>query len=329
MFFPKKSTRKTQIVPDWRKVIPQTVKYGDTTDSGKKRLRDYLNTVFAVSALLVMLVILAVVADRVVNGEPVADTRFAMTRLTVETDGALTEKWVRDFTNIREQGADISLTALQRKLERYPQILKARVYRGSGNALRVVLNERTAIARFRQSNGETVLLGSDGVLFPAGTYFKNIQEDLPFVSDIPVPEQGELKAINNMPVLDFLNFTLQNYPHMLREWESVSGRDVQQTMLPAKFFQPWAVLRVKPYFNPDSELPNIGEIVFSAQNFREELKLLGSPDTTKKVREHLSHFPSSREKKHRIIFIINRKNERQPHLEMRIIPVRGGRLHNW
>lgn len=329
MFFPKKKTRKAQIVPDWRKVIPQAVRYGDTDGSRKKRLKNYLNTVFAVGTLLVVLMILAVVADRVVNGEPAEETRFAMTKLTVETDGALTEKWVRDFANIRERGADISLTALQRKLERYPQILKARVYRGNGNALRIVLKERTAVARFRQPDGKTVLLGSDGVLFPAETYFKNVQEDFPFVTDILLPGRGELKTIDNAPLLDFLNFTLQNYPHMLRGWESISGKDVQQSMLPAKFFQPWAVLRIKPYFNPDSELPNINEIVFSAQNFREELKLLGSADTAKKVRDFLSEHPNSREKKYRITFIINRKNERQPHLEMRIIPVRGGRLHNW
>lgn len=329
MFFPKKKTRKTQIVPDWRKVIPQAVKYGDTDSSRKKRLKNYLNTVFAVVALLTMLIILAVVADRVVNGKPAEDMRFSMTKLMVETDGALTEKWVRDFANIRERGADISLTALQRKLEHYPQIQKAQVYRGSGNALRIVLKERTAIARFRQPDGKTVLLGSDGILFPSETYFKNVQEDFPFVTDILLPERGELKTINNTPILNFLNFTLQNYPHMLREWESVSGKDIQQTMLPAKFFQPWAVLRVKPYFNPASKLPNICEIVFSAQNFREELKLLGSPDTAKKVQKFLSEHPNSREKKYRITFIINRKNERQPHLEMRIIPVRGGRLHNW
>lgn len=331
MFFRKRKSRRTQVVPDWRKVIPQTPTIGDTSSAKKRRRRSYLQTFFVLVSSVIMVLIIAVVADRLLNGDG-SEMRFRMTRLSVETNGALTEAWVQGFAGPQGQDADVSVVALQRKLESYPQIRQAQVSRRRGNTLHIRLQERTALARVRLTNGQVAMLGDDGVLFPAETYFKNVQSDFPFVTDILPASQEPVRAIDNKPLLDFLNFTLKNHPRMLREWESISARDIREPLFSDRFAQPWAVLHVKPYFNPDSEFPNIRELVFSAQNFREELKLLCSPDTADKVHAFFEQNPEARERRHRIVFIMNRKNERTPILEMRIVPAqqeRGNRRsHN-
>lgn len=331
MFFRKRESRRAPIVPDWRKVIPQAPKIGDTASAKDRQRRSYLQTFFVLISAVTMVVIIAVVTERLLNGGG-SDASLPMSRLSLETNGALTEPWVRDFVNPQGKDSDISVIALQRKLESYPQIRRAQVSRGNGNTLRIRLEERMALARIRLANGKLAMLGDDGVLFPAETYFKNVQNDFPLVTDVLPNTQEPVRVVTNPALLDFLNFTLKNYPRALHEWESISGKDIQDPLFSADLPQPWAVLHVKPYMNPDSGFPNIREIIFSAQNFREELKLLCSPDTARKVREHFERNAGSAGKKHRIVFVVNRKNERLPHLEMRIIPIqserRSGRPYN-
>lgn len=324
MFFREKKSRNGNAVPDWRKVIPQIVKMGDTKPGGTRKWREYFRVFFVLLSALVMFVVIAVVAERLANGGD-AGERLSFARVKLTTNGALEEAWVRDFLNIR--GKASSVIALREKLESYPQIRKARVVRDGGDALKIELQERSAIARFRTEDGRILNVGDDGVLFPSETYFTAIQDQLPFIVDVEINSlDNGLEAVANADLLlDFLNVARRNYPEMRRFWQSVSAKDLPQKLLPMRFAQPWAVLRVKPAFPQESGLPRVREIVFSAQNFRDELALMSSSDSLAKIREYYEQAPEEREKEHKIVFITNRKNVRRPVLEMRIIPLRGTR----
>lgn len=321
MFFRKKKSRYGEAVPDWRKVIPQVVKMGDTQPGGTRKWREYFRIFFVLSSAFVMFVVIAVVAERLANGGE-DNERLSFAQVKLVTNGALEEAWIRDFLNIRS--APSSVIALRKKLESYPQIRKARVVREDGNTLRIELQERAAIARFRTEDGRVLNVGDDGVLFPSETYFTAIQDQLPFVSDVEIAAiDGGLEAVANADLLlDFLNVVRRDYPEMRRFLERVSAKDLPQKLLPMRFVQPWAVLRVKPAFPQDSGLPRVREIVFSAQNFRSELALMGSSDSLAKIREFYERAPEEREREHKIVFVTNRKNTRRPVLEMRIIPIR-------
>lgn len=323
MFFREKKSRYGDAVPDWRKVIPQVVKItGESEPAGGKKWREYARMFFVLLSAFTMFVVIAVVAERLANGGE-DDERLSFARMKLTTNGALEEAWVRDFLNLRESASGV--IALRKKLETYPQIRKARVVREGGNALRIELQERAAIGRFRDGDGRVFNIGDDGVLFPAETYFTAIQDKLPFITDVEVTQQKNgFRTISNADVLlDFLNFVRRNYSEMRCSWESVSAKELPQKLLPMHFIQPWAVLRVKSFPMTEPGLPRVREIVFSAQNFRDELALMGATDSMKKIREYYEQAPEEREKEHKIVFITNRKNARRPVLEMRIIPLQG------
>ena len=333
MFFRKKKSRGGNAVPDWRNVIPQVVKMGDTQPVRTRKWREYFRVFFGLLSALAMFFVIAVVAERLANGGE-EDVRLSFTRLKLETNGALEKAWVSDFLGIRESRANVSVIALRKKLESYPQIRKARVVREEGNTLSIELQERAAIARFCTEDGRILNVGDDGVLFPAETNFASIQETLPFVLDVELTKlENGFDAICNVDLLlDFLNVVRRNYLKMRCSWKSVSAKSLPRTILPMHFVQPWAVLRVTPLESAEPELPKIREIVFSAQNFRDELALLGSSDSIAKIREYFSRVPAESEKEYRIVFIVNRKNSRRPILEMRIIPLQeprtNGRMRN-
>lgn len=321
MFFRERKSRHGSAVPDWRKVIPQVVKIkGDSKPAGDKKWREYSRMFFVLLTAFTMFIVIAVVAERLANGGD-ENERLSFARVELTTNGALEETWVRDFLNIRE--ARSSVIGLRKKLESYPQIRKARVVRRGGNSLHIELQERVAVARFRGADGRIFNVGDDGVLFPSETYFTAIQDKLPFVCDVEIaknPNGFDVIADADL-LLDFFNVVRRNYSELRCSWESVSARDLPQKLLPLRFPQPWAVLRVKPLRTADSAWPCVREIVFSAQNFRDELALLNSAESLKKIREHYSQFPEEYEKEHKIVFIFNRKNARRPFLEMRIIPL--------
>ena len=322
MFFRKRKSRGGEAVPDWRKVIRQDVKMGDTSVAEGRRRWEYFRVFFVLLSAFTMFVVIALVAERLANGGE-EEERLSFARMKLMTNGAIEENWVRDFLNIREARSNVSVISLRKKLESYPQIRKARVVREGGNVLRIELQERAAIARFRAEDGRIFNIGDDGILFPAETYFATIQDTLPFVLDVEIAQDknGFESIVNADLLLDFLNVVRRNYPKIRCNWESVSAKDLPHKLLPMHFAQPWAVLRVKPSFPPELGLPRVREIVFSAQNFRKELALLASADSMKKIREHYERFPAEREKSSKIVFITNRKNTRRPVLEMRIIPL--------
>lgn len=324
MFFREKKSRYGEAVPDWRKVIPQVVKMGDSKPVGRRKWREYTRLFCVLLSAFTMFVVIAVVAERLANGGDEGDG-LSFSRLEVATNGALDETWVRDFLGIRETRSDVGVIALREKLESYPQIRKARVVREGGATLRIELQERAAVARFRSGDGRIFNVGDDGILFPSETYFSAIQDKLPFVTDVEISQsENGINAIANADLLlDFLNVVRRNYSGMRCSWEAVSARDLPKKLLPVRFLQPWAVLRVKPAFPSQPGLPRVKEIVFSAQNFRNELALLGASDSLEKIRGYYERVPEEREKDHKIVFITNRKNARRPVLEMRIIPLSG------
>lgn len=334
MFFRKRKSRYGNAVPDWRKEIPQIVKMGNTQPVRPRKWREYFRLFFVLASGLAMVFLIAGVAERLANGDDEEDG-LLFPRLKLVTNGALEEAWVRDFLEIREARASAGVIALRKKLESYPQIRRARVVREGGNVLRIELQERSAIARFRREDGRILNVGDDGVLFPAETYFASVQETLPFVYDVEFAKsESGFDVIRNADLLlDFLNVVRRNYPEMRRTWESVSAKDLPRVLLPMHLSQPWAVLRVKPFPPDQADFPRVREIVFSAQNFRDELALLGSPDSIRKIREYFSRLQEESSKEYKIVFITNRKNVRRPILEMRIIPVRetrngGARMRN-
>ena len=322
MFFRKKKSRGKAAVPDWRRTIPQIVKIGDTGSAKKLWWRSFRRASGVAASALAMILLTAVVAERLANGGDDSGRRIRIARLNLTTDGALDEAWVRAFSGVGESGADVSVSALRKKLESYPQIRRARVSRDDGDALRVELEERVALARFRDADGKIFIVGDDGVLFPAETHFGTVEAEYPFVEDaVPATLPNGFRTLaETPPLMEFLNFAFREHRATLKGWESVSAKDLAKSPFPARFPQPWRLLRVRP--RPAADVPadgapriRIREIVFSAQNFREEFALFDSEDCAKKLRGRFDP-----DRTYRVVFISNRKNERRPITEMRLVP---------
>jgi len=101
--------------------------------------------------------------------------RFAIARITVETDGALTQQQVQRFAGVRvgQNIFSVDLREAQRNLELIPQVQRVEVRRELPQRLVIRLNERIAVARLQSSSRQL----SDAVFFVdrAGVVMKPIR----------------------------------------------------------------------------------------------------------------------------------------------------------
>ena len=320
MFFRKKKSRARNIVGDWRTTIRQNIRTGGTSSAKRRLFYGWAKTLTVCTITVGAFALFAIVWAKMTSDA--SEDGFAPLKIEMRTDGVLDEKWFHAWTGVDFGSRDVSITQLRKKLERYGQVKNAEVTRGRGNSLRVVLRERNAVGRLAFADGSVKMLADDGVLFPAET-FVIAQDKLPFITGARTEERadGLEQARGIAPLLKFLAIVRRDFPEMLLEWRSVSVKDLPDEIYEEKFPQPWAVIRVKTIperMNP--AFPPISEIVFSAQNFEEELALWGAQDTQAKLEKRFTDEDRGKQP-HRVVFITNRKNAHRPIPETRIIPL--------
>jgi cell division protein FtsQ len=104
-----------------------------------------------------------------------ANPRFAINRINIETDGALTPQQVQRFAGVRvgQNIFTVNLREAQRNLELIPQIKSVEIRRELPQRLIIRLNERIAVARLQASSRQL----SDAVFYVdrAGVVMKPIR----------------------------------------------------------------------------------------------------------------------------------------------------------
>ncbi len=315
-----KKSRKPQ--EDWWYItVPQHVEFGTSEEARRRHRNEVLRMTIAFIGGTLVFVFLVWLGFRIAEEMKHEENSFSIVRLEYQTDGALEEEWVRKYTGLTLKSGIQNPIELRRKLENYPQILEAQVSRDDKDLIKISLRERYGIARVYDGSEEKIL-SSDGVLFPKETGFAMTQNALPLVLDANFydDEHGFRHLANGDVLLDFINEVRQSHPALMTEWESISMRDLPDELFSEEFPQPWAVIRVKERRNlRGNTLPKISEIIFSAQNFGEELRLWDSSDTQTKLEKYFQN-EKTKPDSVRVVFISNEKNIHNPIPEIRIIP---------
>lgn len=308
---------------DWRN-LPQGVAIGsDTRSSRRLRSRVVFRWVFTL-LLSVGIVGVFVYTWREMMSDESAElspSTHAAAPEFVNPDGVLNEKWMREWTDFDTAAGTPNLSFLQRRLLEYPQIRDARVERVADGKIRVSVRERRPVARLVSDDGNVRLVAEDGVIFPAAT-FPPGQAMLPKLRDAQIlaDEKTGFERVAGIAVLaEFLNLARKNYSGLYVDWDEISLRDLPADARGARL--PWAFLRVTPKESSQNPaLPRIEEIVFSANRFREDLKLFAGAVNDGTVANVLASAGTPRPLGYRISFITNRKNPRREFREMRMVP---------
>lgn len=239
----------------------------------------------------------------------------------VNDGGVLNEAWFRKWTAFDETNAP-NLNQLRDRLLEYPQIRSARILRLNDGKIRIDIRERYPVARFVDESGQLRLVADDGILFPAET-FPGVQAMLPLLQDVKVApaENGAFSHVKGFaPVAEFLAFAHANYREQFANWAAISLKDIPLDSY--EISSPWAVFRVIPrstFCNPVQT--QVSEIVFSADRFREDLRLFEAAHRAGQIEKALNAPGEARAPEYRILFITNRKNPNREFREMRIVPV--------
>lgn len=308
---------------DWR-ALPQIVALrGDTRPAKRRRKRDVLR-VFSVAVLVCGIVSLLVYVWLDLMADMSEGTAKRPGGLDfVNESGFLREDWFRKWTGFDETRAP-NLNALRDRLLAYPQVLDARILRLNDGKIRVILQERSPVARWFDASGGAWLIAYDGVVFPAET-FPRTQNALPELLDVKISSDGDgfRRLPGIAPLAEFIDLARTRYPGLFAKWDTISLADFPSD--PQDIPLPWSVLRVIP--RPTAQNPGharIEEIVFSASRFREDLKLLAAADSDGALDRELGADRPGRPKAYRICFITNRKNPGKEFREMRLVPSAAG-----
>lgn len=310
---------------DWR-ALPQIVALrGDTKPAKRRRKRDVLR-VFSVAVLACGIASLLAYVWLDLLGETSDENAARPVGLEYSNEGGfLSEDWFRDWTEFDETRAP-NLNALRARLLEYPQVLDARILRLNDGNIRVILQERSPVARWFDKSGRAWLIANDGVVFPAET-FSPSQVMLPVLLDVKFfsGDDGFRRVAGIATLAEFIELARTRYRKLLAEWDSISLADFPSD--PQDIPQPWSVLRVIP--RPAAQTPGharIEEIVFSANpsRFRDDLKLLAAADADGVLARVLGATGADRPKAYRVCFITNRKNPGREFREMRLVPSDAG-----
>lgn len=326
---------------EWR-ALPQNVALGNDTKSAKRRRKlDVLKLLCAVTLFGGLAALFAYVWRDMMHEITAPEEALPVTLEFVNDGGVLDEAWCRERTGFDENSLP-NLNEMRRRLVSYPQVSDARVSRVVGGIVRVELRERRPIARLAgagtsagtdlalDADGDgnaapTRLVASDGVIFPAET-FPATQSMLPLLTDvkiIPAGEEGSAfdRVVGLAPLVDFIDLARERYKKIFADWESISLKDFPTDS--RELSQPWSVLRVTPRATAHNPAQvQIVEIVFSASQFREDLKLLAAAEADGKLDAALEAAAGTGgAKTYRILFITNKKTPGNEFREMRVIPV--------
>lgn len=225
---PKKSGNRT-----WRD-IPQQVNSRAMSRGGRRRM---WRTAFRVTgavitvALLVAAIVVFTDAFNQKQGKMSAAVNAApVDKITLRTDGVLTEGWVARTLALRKGITlmELDIDDLRVQLEAHHQVSSATVRRRFPSTLEVSLAERAPVARISardpQGVAQILLVARDGVVFSGVGFDQKFRRTLPFLDGIKlVRDEGRLRPIQGMDVASQLLATARNEaPHLYKDWKVVS-----------------------------------------------------------------------------------------------------------
>ena len=273
-FSPRRDAFMGQAARDWRQLVPQDVRRLPSDELGRQRV-----------ARSRLPLVLALICFAVVGGAiwfSVDDTTMVVgnSKLRYKTDGFFPEAEVQRLLAQGPDGAGKDVASIKADLQAEPQIANADVRRRGDGSLEIILRERKAVAKIASlpSTGPMVvrLICPEGRQFAGVGYPTESVRNLPEIIDYRTLGAGDKVTIEGIEIAGpFLLAAQTTQPQLYRQWGTLSLRDC----FGAQEDSPGSNLRVglRRGAQP-TDRPVLTEVVFSTNNWRNELSILARLD---------------------------------------------------
>jgi cell division septal protein FtsQ len=210
----------------WRD-IPQQVKSRSMSREGRRRVAFTVLHRGTVAVLLAGAAAGTLVLARTWTNNPgwfaAAADLAPVGRLVLETDGRLTDSWLRGVLALPANTTlvEVDVNALQARLLAHRQVAAASVAKVFPSTLAIRLTERLGVLRVPGDGN--LLVGRDGLVFPAIGYEADQLAAMPLL--LPDETEGPRQAgdaVRGMAVIaDLLARVRDIAPELCRNWEAV------------------------------------------------------------------------------------------------------------
>lgn len=261
------SRRRPEPAPLWNEVIEQKVNRTPWTNAARRRTLITALHAAGWCAVLGLVAYGIVLGLDEMSGTPrkatsrLEDSRPVRT-LKVQTDGFLTEDWVRSRINLRPDTRMLSLDleGLRRTLESEGQVRAATIRRQFPDTLVVHLMERTPVAKANVPGDDganrTLLVDREGVVYSGFNYDPLRLVSLPFIDGVPLRREanGTYRRIEGMTeVARLLDLAAERAPQLVRSWRVISLANLPRMSVRGE---------------------DIGEVIFDSTDFARQLARL-------------------------------------------------------
>lgn len=260
---------------DWRQLVPQDVRRLPSDELGRKRAaRSRLPLVLALTCF-------AVVAAAIwVSIDDTTTLVVGNAKVRYKTDGFFPEAEVQRLLSQGPDGAGKDVATIKADLQAELQIASADVRRRGDGSLEVFLRERKAVAKIASLPGSgpmvVRLISPEGVQFMGAGYPTEAVRNLPEIVDYRTLGAGDKVTIEGIEVAGpFLLAAQTTQPQLYRQWTTLSLRDC----FGAQEDSPGSNLRVGlRRGGQPTDRPVLTEVIFSTNNWRNELSILARLD---------------------------------------------------
>lgn len=274
IFSPKRDAFLGPENRDWRKLIRQDVRQIPTDELGRKRAaRSRLPIIFTIIFFIFIVVIVSLSIEESVPASSTIPIAYS-------TDGFLPSSYADKIINNGTDSSTKDVATLKTDLEKDQQVLTAKVRRLGNGGLEVKLLERLAVARIAiiPATGPYIvkLISPEGVLFSGTGYPQKSISSLPEVTDFRTSGAGEKITIDGLEIVGPFLFTARTvYTNKYKQWASLSLRDCFGTQDEGTGSN--LRIYIRPGLQPVDRAA-LTEIIFSTNNWRNELEILSKLD---------------------------------------------------
>lgn len=273
-FSPRRDAFMGQADRDWRQLVPQDVRRLPSDDLGRKR-----------AARSRLPLVLALLCFAVIGGAiwvSIDDNTMVVSNPAVryKTDGFMPVTEVQRLIAQGPDGVGKDVASIKNELQAEPQIASADVRRRGDGSLEVLLRERKAVAKIANLPGAgpmvVRLISPEGVQFAGLGYPTEAVRNLPEIIDYRTLGSGDKITIEGIEIAGpFLLAAQSAYTKQYQQWATLSLRDC----FGAQEDSPGSNLRVAVRRGAQpADRPVLTEIIFSTNNWRNELSILAKLD---------------------------------------------------
>ncbi|GAB4278336.1 MAG TPA: hypothetical protein DIU37_00155 [Opitutae bacterium] len=263
---------RTGAAASW-KAIKQTRRKRATTF--KARLRR-LKTLAKVSAFLAMVAVVALIVFGSFLLIKTATDRFyisgpseSLQKIAFHTNGVLNDVWLRSQFNPKRTTSlmDVDILRLKAKLESEGQVRQAKIERQFPATLAITLSEYQPVAkvavRTKKRKVRQYLVSAEGIVYEGLGYPQPVLDAIPFLEGVALHKtKNGYRPIRGMDALsDLLERARRDKPNLYSNWKVASFRNFSGDP-----DEVGATIVIKTQ--------NVGQVVFSPNNFEEQLDRL-------------------------------------------------------